>query len=188
MNESPRVKGVSFRSMLGALARLRGDDVVSQTIQILPEDVREAVQRGSIVAGGWYDLEWYKALHRAARTVTRSGRELPRGLSRDARLADFTGIYRVFAVMLSPESLLSKGPRAFHRYYDNGAMRVVEARAGMASAAWSECFGFDGNVWETVIGGAMGALEASGARNVRVRVLAGGTDGDSALKLEARWA
>jgi hypothetical protein len=52
----PRVKGVSFRSVLQALEALRGSEVVKNCTSQLPADLAEAFQYGTILASGWYPI------------------------------------------------------------------------------------------------------------------------------------
>jgi hypothetical protein len=43
-------------------------------------------------------------------------------------------------------------------------------------------------LWWNVIGGIESTLEAAGARQVAIRVVEGGHDGDDAMAIEGRWS
>jgi hypothetical protein len=183
----PHVKGVAFRSTLNALRGVRGSDAVAATLDQLEAPFAESLRLGGLSASAWYPLASYRALLAAARRATRSGPELLRALGREASLTDFRGVYRVVAFVLSPQRLIAQAPRAWALYFDSGAIEIVEAREGMARARYTNCAGFDRNVWERAIGGSLGLLEVCGAQHVRLRVVSGGGDGDDSLDLEARW-
>jgi hypothetical protein len=95
-------------------------------------------------------------------SVTGRDVELVRALSRDAMLHDFRGIYRLLTFVLSPAFIMRRSPPLFGRYYD----RVL---------------------WENVLGGATAVLEAGGAKDVRIKAVRGGGDGDQELDMIGEW-
>lgn len=187
MNE-PGTKGQTFRSFVRALAKLRGEAVVEATIARAPDEVREALATSArIVPGGWYPIRWLTDLHKAAALVTGEGLSLSRAIGREATAADYRGIYRFFAVVLSPEGILSRAPRAFSITWNTGEAHVVEARRGYVSVAFSGCVGFNPWLWENLVGASIALLELGGAKDVQARQAAGG--GDAAeMRFEASWS
>lgn len=183
----PQVKGIAFRSTLDGLRSLRGPAAVAATLDRLGGPFAESLRFGGVGLSAWYPLALYRALLTAARGATHSGPELLRAVGREASLADFRGVYRIIAFVLSPQRLIAQAPRAWALYFDAGTLEIVEAREGMARARYTKCAGFDRNVWERAIGGSLGLLEVCGAQHVRLRVVSGGGDGDDSLDLEARW-
>jgi len=183
----PQVKGVAFRSTLTGLQRLRGEAATQSVLEALPGELGKIVRFGGLAASAWYPMSSYRALLATIRQVTRGGPDLLRAVGRESSYDDFRGVYRVVAFVLAPERLIQQAPRAWSLYFDAGGLDVVEARDGMACARFFGCFGFDRNVWERAMGGSQGLLEVCGAKNVRLRVVSGGGDGDDRLELEARW-
>jgi hypothetical protein len=182
-----RVKGVALRNFEKLLVEFFDARTAAAVIEALPNDARDALKRHAVVSGGWYPLDWYKAMHAAARQVTGSGPALAWRIGRESTKLDLTGVYRVFLRMLSPGFVLSASSRIFSTYYSPGKMRLVESREGAAHVAFDACEGFDANIWQDVLGGCEVALELTGANNVRVHMVRGGKDGDVSAEAVARW-
>ncbi len=183
-----RTKGVSLRSFLATLERLRGRDAVDRTVALLDRDVRDALTYGQVVPSGWYPLAWHRALHDAAQRACGAGPELARRIGQEGTRADFQGVYKFVAAILSPETLLKQAPRVWRTYWDGGELEVLEARTGYARAAFRDCVGFDRNLWQNVLGGIETTLEVAGARAVSLRVISGGGERDAQMEIEARWS
>lgn len=183
-----RAKGICFRSFFFALERLRGDEIVTRTIERLPDEIQEAVVLGKIGANDWHPIAWYRELHRAACAVTKEGFELARLIGFESVRQDFEGPLRALTFVLSPHAVVRRGPRIFRTYYHPGQMYVLEAHPGRLRVHWSGCAGFDGNLWNDVIGGCEAVLRACGARNVDVRVISGAGEHDSRAEVMAWWS
>jgi hypothetical protein len=153
----------------------------------LPDDLRNAIAYGQIVASGWYPVSWHRALHQAAQGEARRGASFAREIGHATARDDFRGIYRWVASLLSPETMVKQAARVFGNYFKNAELVVVEASPGRAQLAFRACHGFDHNLWENVLGGIEAALEVAGATDVVLTVKRGGQDGDSTLDLAARW-
>ena len=126
--KEPCTKGQTFRSFVAALRKLEGESAVAATLGRVPSEVREALETpGKIVSGGWYPIRWLTELHKAAALTTGKGLALSRAIGREATAADYRGIYRFFVVVLSPQGILSRAPRAFSLTWDEGQAKVVEA-------------------------------------------------------------
>src|SRR5262245_4818532 len=128
MNEAPKIKGVALRNFSDVIADICEPDVAQRIVSSYPPDIRAAFERGRIVATGWYDLAWYRAMHATARAITRAGPSLPRRIGRESTRRDLTGIYRVFLQMVSPQLMVSISSRIWGLYYNVGTMNVLEKR------------------------------------------------------------
>jgi hypothetical protein len=183
----PQVKGIAFRSLVATAPRVCGAAVIEKVLPLLPDPVARAVKHNSFLTAGWYPLADYRALHGAFARVTGRGHELARVLGHDATLADFRGVYRVLTFVVSPEFLMRRSPGLFNRYYDTGSLSVSVARRAYAEANFHGCTGFDRTLWEVVVGGAIGGLEACGAHDVHVEIRSGGGDGEDFLSGTCTW-
>jgi len=183
----PHVKGVSFRSVLQALEALRGSEVVKNCTAQLPADLAEAFQYGTILATGWYPIQWYRALLDCARKAAGAGEQFLYQIGRQCMLQDTTGVYRAVFNLLSPQTTIRVTPRLFNNYYDTGTCSITDAKSGYARVHWTNCEQFDRNMWCEIFGGAEQLLELSGAKHVRTRILAGGGDGDAMAELAGHW-
>jgi hypothetical protein len=182
-----RCKGVSLKSFLATLERLHGRAAVERTTALLSSEPRDAFAYGKVVASGWYPIGWLKELHAAAQRATDRDEELARIIGYEGTRADFRGVYKFVASMISPETLLKQAPRVWKTYWDGGELAIDEASAGRAIARCKRCFGFDRNLWLNVIGGMQSSLELAGALDVVIEMQSGGGADDSAAELLATW-
>jgi hypothetical protein len=187
MASEPQVKGVAFRSVYASLGKLRGETVQRATLEAVSEEVRHGFTYRSIVPGGWYPIAQYRELFRAIRAATGETKELVFDIGRQCTRDDMSGIYSVIAKLISPQSLWSLSQRVFSSYYSVGTVKMSETRRGYSHAAWSNCKGFDENMWTEVLGSCVQLLEIGGAKDVRIRVLSGGRDGFDTMEAAAHW-
>ena len=182
-----RIKGISFRTFLQSLERLKGAEAVSATLALLPEDLRQKLASGVIFTGSWYPLTWYQELHAASQRATGGGLELARQIGFQNIKSDLDGVYRIFVAVMSPAFIMARSAALFHQYHDPGDMEIVESGDNFARARWSHCGGFNRSGWENVIGAVEAALAAVGVKDVVTERVQGGNDGDDAMELIARW-
>ena len=185
---SVRAKGITFRSFLTTLERLRGKDQVEATLAALPSEIERAIRLGEIVVNGWYPVAWYREMHASMNKVCREpGYDLSRRLGRESAIAEFRGIYRLLLRVLSPEALVAQAAKLFGMYYEGGEVEMIEADKGFGVVDFREWHGFDRALWTDVAGGIEGLLIARRAVDVRPRVLRGGGS-DGSFRVEYRWS
>ena len=180
------IKGLSLRHYPVALRTLRGDDVADRVLASLSPELRDGLVGGTILAGGWYPVAWKRELHAAGCKVTGEP-GLARVMGYEMTKQDLTGIYRTFVRIATPRFVLSLGARIFSTYFRPGSMKVVETRDGFVAVAFSNCLGFDANIWRDVAGGCEATLVVAGASAVRLRISSGGEDGDVTASVTAWW-
>jgi hypothetical protein len=182
-----RCKGTNIHNLLRVLRQEGGKAREEECIGRLPDDFRTAVQYGAIVRGGWYPLHWYRTLHATAQAVG-MGPAFPRTVGKLSAMGDLSGgIYAVFLRIVSPAFIISGAARLFNRYYELGSMAIAESRPGFVQAKFHECYGFDHNIWQDMLGGCEGALVAARASDVRVRIADAGGDGEDHATFEAYY-
>lgn len=182
-----RTKGTNFRAFTGSLARLHGDDAVTQTLAACPAELREALRSGSIIASGWYPIAWYRDLYQAARSALSAGIELPRALGREATTHDFNSLFRLIVKALSVETAIGQAHRLITLYYQGGKAETLSIKPGVGRLRFSGWVGFDRNIWEDLASSGEALTALVGGKNVRRYIVAGGKDGDEELDLEVRW-
>jgi hypothetical protein len=186
--EGPRVKGVSFRTIDACFLELRGAELHQRAHQVMSPEVRDAYKNNLILAASWYPIAWYRDVFRAFRAANNDGPDLPRMIGYQSVKRDMQSVYKqIFARIVSPQTLLSFSGKLFNQYYDTGHFDVVASRKGYVHVRVSECVGWDANMWTEIHGSCVAFLEAAGAKEVRVRVRAGGHDGDTETELEGHW-
>jgi hypothetical protein len=185
--EEPQTRGVPILSFLGALRTLAGYDAVNRMMGLLPPELRDAIGHRKLVSKDWYPLSWYRVMHAAAQEATGRGRELAKLIGRETTRADFSGVNRVFLLVMSPQALIAKAPRVYEQYYTRGTVSTPTCRAGSALLVWRGCAGFDRNMWDDMLGSVEALLELAGGRDVHVEILAGGGDKDADTDMELTW-
>jgi hypothetical protein len=183
-----RVRGVAFETFCDVVRSTKGDTLLARVLEHpAAAEFADTLRRGLVVKSAWYPIAWYRDLHRAGREVTVDA-SLARAIGRISTREDLTGGFLKFVVrMLSPQTLVKMSSSVFNRYYETGRMQVVEARDGYARARWTSCHGFDHAIWDDVLGGCEGGLEAAGATNIRARLLAGARDGENHAECDVSW-
>jgi hypothetical protein len=184
----PRVKGVAFRTIDRCFLELFGAAAHVKAHGLMQRDVCEAYRYGTLLPASWYPISWYRDIFGAFRGATGLGPELPRRIGALAVRHDMSGVHkRLLAWLTSPETLLGLSQRVFNTYYDTGKVEILESRSGFVRMRASKCTGWDLNMWSELAGSSHALLEVAGARQVRVRGVFGGHDGDDQHTLEATW-
>ena len=184
----PRVKGVAFRTIDACYFEIRGAKCHERARQLMDPELRDAFDRGMILAASWYSIDWYRDAFRAFRQASNDGPDLPRMIGYQAVKRDMSSTYKMmFARIVSPQTLLSLSGKLFSQYYDTGTFDVLESRKGYAQVLLSGCVGWDANMWTEMYGSCNAFLDAAGATEVRLRTKSGGRDGDTETELEAFW-
>ncbi|MCA9628472.1 MAG: hypothetical protein KC766_12430 [Myxococcales bacterium] len=158
-----------------------------QILEQLPEDLAEGLAYGRIITGGWYPIGWLSAMHVAAQDVTGNGRELARKLGYMGSKSYFRGVHKIFISFMDPGFVIGKSPLIFRKYYDTGDAAVVEQNRGNCVLRFTDCKGFDANLWQGLMGACEAVLELSGAKNIRLRAVSGGGDVDEDADVSAYW-
>jgi hypothetical protein len=179
-----QVKGNSFRGFIAALRRQHGEATADKVIALLPVELGRRMQRDNIVTGHWYPLAELQLVQQAMMRVVGRGPEVIREIARESTLEDFRGLYQVLTFMLTPQFIIKRTPGIWKRYYDGGVVSV-SAQPGSGEARFSACVGFDEAMWQGVIGGTSGVLEACGAKGLAIEILDGGSGDHMAIR--ATW-
>lgn len=181
-----RLKGVNFHGTLRALARRYGVDVQERVRARIAGPGGAALRDGAIVSNGWYEASWYDALLAAIEAeVPEPG--VCRALSRAAVVEDFSTLFRVISLVVSPNSALANATRVLTRYVDGGNIRVVEAREGHVHFVFDDFHGYTRRMWEDFLGGVEAIVDLMRVERLPTRVLGGGGDGDSRFAIVIRY-
>jgi hypothetical protein len=179
-----RCKGNNFKGALAAVERLEGERTVARVLEACPPALGARLR--TIGSGGWYPIADYRELHKAINVVLpRPG--VSRAVAREATRHDFRGVYRMFMAVFKPETVMKHVMRLWGLYFDGGKVTITPLAPGTIEVLWSDCVGFDHNVFEDAIGGSEAVLEAAGARDLGSEILAGGGNGDSRALVKMHW-
>jgi hypothetical protein len=186
---SPKVKGIAFRTVELCFARRYGPGARERANEHLPAEIAENFRLHLILATNWYPIDQYKACLRAFRAAAGGGAEVAREIGRLAARHDMAQVHKqLLARLISPGALLALSQRVFNNYYDTGRFEILESERGFVRAQAVGCAGWDENMWTELAGSSEALLEIAGAKQVRLRIVKGGGDGDEGAELEARWA
>ncbi len=151
----------------------------------LSAELRDALDYGQIVRGGWYPMAWLREIHEVGARVTRRGGALARELAAHGAARNFTTVHKAFLTIVSPRAVLKRAPRIFGAYFDGGRFELAHSGPGEATIAIAECQGFDRHVWEAMAGTAEAVLTMGGAKDVRSDFTLGPTPASG--ELQATW-
>jgi len=142
----------------------------------------------SIVPGGWYELELYARLIRAAdQHLGRGNLTLVYALGRYEAERDLTGVYQWFLKLFGPSTAIDQIGKFWQRFHDTGEWSIVRRgeRDFLAQlAGWGVA---DAALCRELLGYLGRALELLGGRDVtfdhpRCRV-----NGDPACEFQLAW-
>lgn len=184
--DEPKINGLMIRNRLRNLIMLEGREAHDQVVARLPDAMREALGGGGIVPGGWYPIGWLRDMHAIMDRVLGVGPDFARKLGYYGAKQNLCGIHKAYVAHITPDAMLTETARLFHIYYERGEMAVLVPEPGVAVGRWTECIGFDGNLWNATLGSAEAVLEVCGIRDLFVELTAGGGEMDHA-EITARW-
>ena len=179
-------KGLTFLSVLGAIEDLRGPAFKDSVIDRMPQESRKELRYGTVIASGWYPVRWYRELFKAATDVAHDfgfAREVGRASVR----REVRGVHRLLFKVISIETLQNHGARFFKSYFRPSEVATERLAPGLGRTLYRQCVGFDKNLWQEQLGCIEELLKQAGVALPRVRVLAGGGDGDGHMEIETRW-
>lgn len=186
MTTEARIKGLAFSSSIGALEAIRGPEAVARVMERMPEELASAIRRGEVMPNGWYPIDWYAAFLEGV-SGEPEGDELLLEVGRVSTDHDFNRIHRILLRRLTPSTIMKVVGRVYGRYFTRGSIEVVESGRGYLRVRWVDCQGFNRPMWLDAFGAAQKILELSGARDLDVRLIAGGREGDTTMDVEARY-
>ena len=182
------MKGQNFHSVLWALAELRGQAFREAVLADVVGEAGEALRYGTLLSSNLYPVGWYRDLFHAALAKVPESPNFARDVGKVSAARDVKGVYRIVFRALSTETLVKQSGRLFKLFYEGGQVDVQDARSGFARVRYSDCRGFDRNLWLDLLGGSEGVLTAAGARDLRFRIEAGGGDGQDHLQATVTWS
>lgn len=181
------MKGLSLLNYLRVFESLFGPSRGAELLARLPDALRGKLSDGEIVANGWYPVSLKCALHQAAFELT-GDMGLARKMGYEMTKRDLSGIYAMLVrVVVCPEDVLPISARILGRYLRPVKLAIEEIKPQSVRFVFSEGAGFTRELWEDLVGGCLASLEVAGARNVHVRIEAGGQAGDQHARCLARW-
>jgi hypothetical protein len=188
LDAEPKVKGTAFRSIDLSFLDLRGEAARKRALDLMHPEVAATYRNGLMLAASWYPISWYREVFRAFRAATGEGPELAHKIGARSVQIDMKSMYKMlFAKFVSPQTLLGLSQRLFSTYYDTGQFEVIESHRGHVKVRLSGCVGWDLNMWTEILGSCTALLEIAGAKEVRLRLVSGGKERDTAAELEAHW-
>lgn len=182
-----QVKGVAFKTVLWSLEKLSGATRVSSALDRMSLMPREALRYGEVVPSGWYPVEWYAELLQAIVDTSNGGADVIRNIAALAVDRDISGVYRFLVERLNPATVAALVCKLFPRYYSSGEISVEPDGSKHYRVHITHCVGFTELMWQEIYASGKHLVVRSGAKNPKHYILEGGKDGDSHIKIDARW-
>lgn len=178
------IKGQTFNGLLVALETLCGPDARAKVLPHLDRELRLLVERGAVMASGWYDLRWYSEL------ATGMAREFPDvsglELGRIGMRHDINRFSRFVLSFASPAMLFKMSAMLMGMYFRGGATLSAVPSASGGVARFSGMDGACDATWQAICGAVVAFVELSGGKNVQSVVVAGGGD-ETFCELHVTW-
>jgi len=96
-------------------------------------------------------------------------------------------VLRVFFRVLTIPILLGQAGRVFKMFFEgcDAGIEILEPKHVIVR--WSGCHGFDRNLWLDQLGSCEELFALHGGRELSLKVISGGNDGDTTMAMEAQW-
>jgi len=177
-------KGLNFKGLVRALARLRGEAAVAKVVAATRGGLRELLETGPLVTGSWYPAEWYQDLHAAVEATFGGGPALAMEIGFHATCDDLTAVHRFIGGIVPPSTILKNCHRYMSSYWTGGQIEPHDVGRHGGSVRFSGWRFFNAHIWHDIIGGSRAILEMGGKVGARHTIVSGGIHED----LEVRWA
>lgn len=184
MPDPIKLKGINFSGYLGAYEREFGAERRSALEASVAEPLRSALANREILASGWYPVAWYDALLAGVEGDV-AGEEEVRRIGGLAVEHDFRTLFRLVRLFLKPQFTLKQTVRISARYFDGGDVEVIAAEEELIHYQFRNYHGFTQRIWWDFTGGIEAVLRSLDCKDIRRRVVSGGTGAD--LEVVFRW-
>jgi hypothetical protein len=184
-----KLKGVNFHGTLRALERKYGAEALAAVKRRVPGEAGAALRSGAVVTAGWYPASWYDAVLVAIEEQLPTQRGVIRELAHDAVTDDFSTLFKVISIIVSPHSALTNATRIVGRYIDGGKITVLESREGLVHFRFEEFHGYTTRMWEDFVGAMEAIVDLTRVQRLPTKIVAGGKDGPTLevlLRYQAR--
>lgn len=166
-----RIRGQGLRSLSHAIAARYDRETVREIFAATSAHIRPTVTSANIATSGWYPISWYGDTYRAVREVTGASVEIAASLRGDAIRRDAKGIFRFMLSFASPQALIRQAERVCALYIDGPRFKNRMIGQDELDFEFTNLVGYDECCVHDHLGGAMAALEMSGAHGIAVRSL-----------------
>lgn len=178
------MRGQAFRSIVDVVDEVLGAGAKERVLAALPTPVADAFRYHSIIASGWYPMDWYSELLRAAVSIAPGAPTLLRRLGKASTSRDMSTVHRFLLKLASPTLAISQTPRILGLYMKEHSSEQLESSAG-AVRIRLRIPGASAELWEDMAGASEAILEATGVGRPQVSIDPS-TSQSSAL-LSAKW-
>jgi hypothetical protein len=146
--------------------------------------LKDAVETNTLGPTVWYPVAWHRQLlgfiaqdlgvMQLSDAVRRSTRE------------NVGTMHRALMRVFSPATLMGRTAMIFRTFFE-GQCEAEHRAPGLTAIVWSGCHGFDKNCWFAQLATVEELVAMTGAKQVRRKVLDGGTENDAGMVAEISW-
>ena len=180
------VKGSPIRSLLSFIDQELTDEQRDELFQRMPPEYARRLQE-TILATDTVPVVMLNRLTEEAAAV--KGEPMERFAARAGRAAAseaFAGVYRVFALVLTPTALLSKAARIWGSLYNRGEL-LVEAQSERSAHLSLVNFPTEPAACARITGWIERMTELTGARQTRITQTKCRAHGETACEWDIEW-
>lgn len=182
-----QIKGFAIRGLLKhvKLSGLPGG--IPAMLADLPAEVRPAFDK-PIVNSGWYPYRAFTELLRAIdRRLGRGDLSSVEELGRRSAKDDLGNVFKIFASMLSVETVIRRSPIFWQKYCDTGAIECLEVVNNTFRCALKNVPDIDEAQCRLITGWIRGIGEATGAKSIEVKQVKCVHRGDPWCEYAGKW-
>jgi hypothetical protein len=180
------IKGMAVRDTLQSILARLGREGFDALLEAAGEEAR-ALCAAPVNLSAWYPLDAYASLLEAE--VRQEGGD-PNGLMARAEKViekQLSGVYRVFVLLTSPESLVKRISAAHGTYFRGVGIEVLACEKGRAAVRYTGFTNRHQVMEHVIVSFYRKALQLAGAQDVRARVTRSVSLGGGVSEVEMTW-
>lgn len=183
-----KVKGTTISFFPDYIRDKHGKDKYEQWLNSLPPNSK-SIYQGRILSSAWYPLKDGLIVPLKSICEQFHGGDVKGAFEIGKYSADWglSGIYKIFVMMGSPESLAKKATTVFPSYYEGITSNVVVAEPGRAVMRIEAFPDADQYIENRIMGYMNRAVEICGGKNVKSRMTSQISKGAKFTEYEITW-
>jgi hypothetical protein len=169
-----------------ALVSQFGEPAEKRTLEEMVGEGAAAMRYSGIVSSGWYPVEWFCELLRAADEAVPSENHLARRLGEESTRRDLGGVYASLMRLLGPQHAFRHAERVLNAYM-RGARLLTEQHSRSRVMLRVQVPGLDQRAWQYVLGSMSVVAWSAVGPSAVLRIVDGGLNHMDAMAVDVKW-
>ncbi len=182
-----QIKGFAIRGLLKYIKNSGHPGGIAAVVATLPAEIKPVYDK-SIINSSWYPYRAFTTLLRAVdRQLGKGDLSLMEEIGRKSGQEDLGSVFKVFAAVLSTETIIRRSPIFWQKYCDTGAIECLDVGDHVFHCALKGVPDMDQAQCNLIAGWIRGIGEATGAKSVEVKQIKCLHKGYAWCEYEGRW-